>query len=98
MKFSIRVQAPAVAVLALVLAATAPAAALAQDKVISTQATPAKASGAAADAGRPNAGKTVGTQQLQGAADPAAQAVRERFRQRFPDMKIDAIRLTPYGI
>jgi len=99
MKFSIRVQAPAVAVLALVLAATAPAAALAQDKVISTQAAPAtKASGAAADAGRPNAGKAVGTQQLQGAADPAAQAVRERFRQRFPDMKIDAIRLTPYGI
>ena len=104
MKFFIRGRASTAAVLALVLAATAPAAALAQDKVISTQTGQAAGAGAGdakpttKSTTKPDAGKVVGTQQLQDAAHPATQAVRERFRQRFPDMRIDAIRLTPYGI
>ena len=45
----------------------------------------------------PAGAKVVGTSQMQGAADPAAEAVKSRFAERFPDMQVTAVRRTPYG-
>src|SRR3546814_1087746 len=41
------------------------------------------------------AGKSYSTEAV---SDPAAQAVKERFAQRFTELSVTAVRRTPYGI
>ncbi|OZI29361.1 disulfide bond formation protein DsbC [Bordetella genomosp. 7] len=70
--------------LALAGSAWAQAPAAQQDKVYST------GSGAQAPAGKSYSTDSV--------ADPAAQAVKDRFAQRFGELSVTAVRRTPYGI